>query len=135
MMDPCVGWSITSIGMNWEQKGRTFSSAPTALYWSTTSGMAFPFSLQRGNLNTGTPSFSASVAVESLKIYFNLHNFCVLFKIQMQKKEQWWSTPAMKKLSANNMQFYISKTEVGQSSIVQLIHNSLCFWGIPQQEN
>lgn len=62
MMEPCLGWLMTSMGMNWEQKGRTLSSAPVLVYCSTTSGMAWPFTRQRGNLKTGTPSFSASVA-------------------------------------------------------------------------
>lgn len=51
---------MTSMGMNWLQKGRTLSSAPKAWYFATTSGRACPFTRQRGNLNTGTPSFSAS---------------------------------------------------------------------------
>lgn len=61
-MEPCLGWSMTLMGMNWEQKGITLSWAPTALYVSTTSGMAFPFTRHRGNLNTGVPSFSAATA-------------------------------------------------------------------------
>lgn len=54
---------MTSMGMNWLQKGRTLSSAPKAWYFASTSGRACPFTLQRGNLNTGTPSFSASKPV------------------------------------------------------------------------
>ncbi|TNN40464.1 hypothetical protein EYF80_049364 [Liparis tanakae] len=48
-MEPCSGCSMTSMGMNWEQKGITLSWAPTALR-------------HRGNLNTGVPSFSAATA-------------------------------------------------------------------------
>lgn len=67
MMEPCLGWSITFMGMNWEQKGMTLSSAPTALQASTTSGIGFPFTRQRGNLNTGVPSFSAATADEQVR--------------------------------------------------------------------
>lgn len=55
---------MTSIGMNWLQKGSTLSSAPRAWYLATTSGRACPRARHRGNLNTGTPSFSASRPVE-----------------------------------------------------------------------
>lgn len=55
---------MTSIGMNWLQKGRTLSSAPKAWYFATTSGRVCPFTRQRESLNTGTPSFSASRPVE-----------------------------------------------------------------------
>lgn len=55
---------MTSMGMNWLQKGRTLSSAPKAWYFATTSGRACPFTRQRGILNTGTPSFLASRPVE-----------------------------------------------------------------------
>lgn len=51
---------MTSMGMNWLQKGSTLSSAPRAWYLPTTSGRACPRARHRGNLNTGTPSFSAS---------------------------------------------------------------------------
>lgn len=62
MIEPCFGWSMTSMGINWEQNGKTLSSAPVDMYWATTSGMAWLFTRQRGNLKTGTPSLSASVA-------------------------------------------------------------------------
>lgn len=62
MMEPCLGWSMMFIGMNWDVKGMTLSSAPTAMYAATTSGMGCPFSRHRGNLNTGVPSFSAATA-------------------------------------------------------------------------
>ena len=55
----CRGALMTSMGMNWLQKGSTFSSAPRAWYCATTSGRARPLARQRGNLNTGTPSCSA----------------------------------------------------------------------------
>lgn len=48
------------MGMNWLQKGSTLSSAPRAWYLPTTSGRACPRARHRGNLNTGTPSFSAT---------------------------------------------------------------------------
>lgn len=62
MIEPCLGKSITFIGMNCEQKGRTFNSAPQALYASTTSGIGSPLVLHRGNLKTCTPSCSAPTA-------------------------------------------------------------------------
>ena len=36
MMEPCLGWLMTSMGMNWVQKGRTFRSASIDLYFSRT---------------------------------------------------------------------------------------------------
>lgn len=62
-MEPCLGWSITFMGMNWEQKGMTLSSAPTDLYASTTSEIGCPLRRHLGNLNTGVPSFSAATAL------------------------------------------------------------------------
>ena len=40
----------------------TLSSAPTALYWSTTESIGLPFNLHLLNLKTGTPSASAATA-------------------------------------------------------------------------
>ena len=54
--------NLTSRGINCEQYGITFSSAPTLLYWSRISGRATPFRLQALNLNTGIPSLVAAMA-------------------------------------------------------------------------
>ena len=62
MIEPCLGKSITFIGMNCEQNGRTLSSAPHALYSSTTSSIGSPWERHRLNLKTLTPSASAPAA-------------------------------------------------------------------------
>lgn len=66
-MDWCLGKLMTSMGMNWEQNGITFSSAPTDLYSSTTSGTATFFTCHRLYLNTGTPSSLAQAAGKKFK--------------------------------------------------------------------
>ena len=64
IMEPFFGKSITSIGINWLQNGITFNSASHDLYFSNTSAIVFcsPLFLQRLNLKTCRPSFSASLA-------------------------------------------------------------------------
>lgn len=58
----CLGWSITSIGINCEQNGSTLSSAPTCLYWATISGKALSPLRHDLILNTGVLFSDATAA-------------------------------------------------------------------------
>lgn len=62
----CFGCSMTSIGINWEQKGKTLSSALTCLYWATISGNAISPLRHDLILNTGV-SFSDAIAADYKK--------------------------------------------------------------------
>ena len=74
MMDWYLGWLMTSMGMNWEQNGRTFSSAPTDLYSARTSGIATFFVCHLLYLNTGMLSLAAAKAVKKRTRILNQTN-------------------------------------------------------------